>query len=277
MEVPERLYGVLDLAPEGSRLAVQVADVNDYIWIYDFRRQEGRKLPTRNTAGWPVWTPDGKVVSFISWRPPEQSRKIHWQRVDTPGVEEEIRSLQPMGMVESWSPDGRVLAFSEWSDRAKVGFHSVEGSGQYEWLDREGSNSWCVDFSPDGHWIAYSSDKTGRYEIWLQSFPSGDVVRQLSVYGGAEPVWCRESGELFFRRSYQWFATQVTLHPELSWEPPRLVFETDFIDTPGRSYDVTPDGQRLLVVKRTQKPTRTTLHVVHNWFEELKRLVPSEH
>jgi len=61
-----------------------------------------------------------------------------------------------------------------------------------------------------------------------------------------------------------------TLEPDFSWEPPRLAFETDFVDTPGRSYDVSPDGQRLLVVKRVREPARTKLHVVHNWFEELK-------
>ncbi len=138
-----------------------------------------------------------------------------------------------------------------------------------------GSNVWSVDFSPDGHWVAYASDETGRYEVFLRSFPAGEMVRQVSVDGGIEPVWCWECGELFYRRGSQWFSTRVSLQPELSWEPPCLAFETDFIDTVGRSYDVSPDGQRLLVVKRTHEPTRTKIYLVHNWFEELKRLVPT--
>ena len=70
-------------------------------------------------------------------------------------------------------------------------------------------------------------------------------------------------------------STAVTLEPELSWDPPRLVFETDFVDTNRRSYDVSPDGQRLLVVKRTREPTRNKLHVLHKRFEELKGLEPN--
>ena len=100
-------------------------------------------------------------------------------------------------------------------------------------------------------------------------------MRQISVDGGMEPVWCQECGELFYRNGNQWRASAITLEPELSWEPPRLVFETDFIDTPGRSYDVSADGQRLLVVKRAQEPIRTKLHVVVSWFQELERLVPT--
>jgi hypothetical protein len=64
-------------------------------------------------------------------------------------------------------------------------------------------------------------------------------------------------------------ASRISLSPELSWEPPQLVFETDHIGTAGRDYDVSPDGQRLLVVKRTHEPVRTRIHVVQNWFEEL--------
>ncbi len=133
-----------------------------------------------------------------------------------------------------------------------------------------------ADFSPDGRWIAYHSNETGRYEIWVRSYPDGEYVHQISVDGGIGPVWCRECDELFYRKGNQWMSSNVTLERELTWEPPRLVFETDFIDTPGRSYDVSPDGQRLLVAKRTEEPTRTKLHVVHNWFDELRRIVPVE-
>jgi len=167
-----------------------------------------------------------------------------------------------------------VLAFGEGITR--IGLLSINGPRDPEWVQTEGTSLWCADFSPDGRWIAYNSNETGRYEIWVRSFPDGDIVHQISVDGGIEPVWCRECGELFYRQGNRWMSSAVTLEPELAWEPPRLVFETDFIDTPGRSYDVSPDGRRLLVVKRTEEPTRTKLHVVHNWFDELRRLVPVE-
>lgn len=84
-----------------------------------------------------------------------------------------------------------------------------------------------------------------------------------------------EKGGIFYRRCSQWFSTRVSLQPALSWERPGLTFETDFLDTPGRSYNVSPDGQRLLIVRKARKSTRTKIHVVQNWFEELNNLVPT--
>jgi hypothetical protein len=275
LPVSERLYGVVDIAPGGNRIAVHVGDVNDYIWIYDIPRHEGRKLATSGKAGWPVWMPDAKMVSYVSWRPNED-RAIHRQSVDASGSEEELISTQTLSMTLSWSPNGRTVAFSEFGETLRLKSMTVGENRRTEWQSSVGSAIWGGDFSPDGKWLAYPSDETGRYEIYLQSFPDGDVVRQVSVDGGIEPRWRWECNELFYRRGNQWFSTRVTLKPELSWEPPRLTFETDFIDTPGRSYDVSPDGQRLLVVKRTREPTRTKIHIVHNWFDELERLVPTE-
>jgi hypothetical protein len=119
------------------------------------------------------------------------------------------------------------------------------------------------------------SDETGRFEIWVRSYPDGGTTQQISVDGGVEPLWCETCDELFYRKGNQWMSSAITLGPELTWESPRAVFETDFIDTHGRSYDVPPDGQRLLVVKTTREPTRTKIHVIHNWFDELKRRVPA--
>jgi hypothetical protein len=119
-------------------------------------------------------------------------------------------------------------------------------------------------FSPDGKWVAYASSAAARNEVFIRSFPTGDVARQFSVDGGTEPLWCR-SGELFYRRRNQWMAAAVRTAPELAWEPPRQVFQTDFLDTPGRSYSVSPDGQRLLVVKRAERDVRDRIQVVTNW------------
>jgi serine/threonine-protein kinase len=273
LPVPERQYGAVDLAPGGGRLAVHVADVNDYIWIYDITREEGRKLRTTEGAGWPVWTPDGKDVAFSTTG--EGLRGILKQAVDDAGPPVEL-SRSAVGYPQSWSPDGAVLA--ERARRAQgavsVIFHRLDGEPGPEWSRPAGSDAWGHVFSPDGRWVAYASDETGRYEIWVRSYPEGDTARQISVEGGIEPLWCDDCDELFFRKGNRWMSSTVTLGPELSWETPRLAFETEFVDTPGRSYDVSADGQRLLVVKSTREPVRTKLHVIQNWFTELNRLVP---
>jgi hypothetical protein len=125
--------------------------------------------------------------------------------------------------------------------------------------------------------MAYTSTVTGRPEVRISSLPKGAVNRQVSTDGGIEPVWCRGCDELFFRSGNRWYTSKIRLEPELSIGAPQLVFEVPgFVDTVGRSYDISRDGQRLLVLRSVNEPTRTKLHLVHNWFAELKGLVPPE-
>ena len=112
--------------------------------------------------------------------------------------------------------------------------------------------------------MAYSSDQTGSWEIWVRSYPDGSVVRQISDRGGLETVWS-PSGEIFYRRGDRWMSVAITTEPTLSWSAPSQVFETDFIDTLGRSFDVSSDGQSLYVLKQPDPPDGTRVHVVTGW------------
>src|SRR5262249_48917255 len=123
-----------------------------------------------------------------------------------------------------------------------------------------------ADFSPDGRWVAYQSSQTGTAEISIRSFPEGKVVGQLSTGGGVEPRW-KPSGELFYRDGRRWFSTHVKTDPQPQWDPPTLAFESEFIDTPGISYDVSRDGARLLVVRRAQPVSRSKINLIINWSE----------
>ena len=175
--------------------------------------------------------------------------------------------------VTSWSPDDRVLAVqSGQQDEGIVGFVDV-GDGTVKWIDSRGSYLWGAAFSPDGRWFAYASDETGAFEIWVRSYPEGSVVRQISEGGGIEPVWC-PCGEIFYRNGDRWMSIEVSTTPELRWDSPRIAFETDFVDTPGRSYDVSSDGQKLYVIKQPEPPDGSRLHMVSNWLDDLERRVP---
>src|SRR5205823_8137073 len=103
-----------------------------------------------------------------------------------------------------------------------------------------------VAFSPDGHWLAYSSTESGEAAVFIRSFPDGKTVRQVATGGAIEPRW-KPNGDLYYRNGHRWYVTRVTTTPTLTWSTPRLVFDAEFIDTPGMSYDVSNDGQRLLV------------------------------
>ena len=158
--------------------------------------------------------------------------------------------------------------------RGRIGFVSTGREPEVDWLEPPSGVSFLgPTFSPDGQWVAYSSDETGQREVWVRSFPDGEQVQQISTDGGGEPVW-GASGELFYNNSDRWMAVHVSTNP-LQWEPPELAFETDSVEVPGIDYDVSSDGRYLYVIKSAYPPDPTKLYVVQNWFEELQRVVPS--
>ncbi len=264
-------YNFFDLSPDDRRLAVHVADVNDYVRIYDFATGIERKLPVGARAGWPMWSPNGEQV-LISM---QNGRVLGLSDVDGgAGFTERATGLDRNRFeigASFWMSTGPVLV----TQGAGI-FSLPEGSVELEMVV-EDEGAWGAEASPDGRWIAYTSHVTGRSEVRISSFPGGNVNRQVSTDGGIEPVWCRACEELFFRSGNRWYASKIRLEPELSIGAPQLAFDVPgFVDTFGRSYDVSRDGQRLLVLRRVNEPTRTKLHLVQNWFAELERLVPSE-
>ena len=266
LRAPERNYGALSLSPDGTRLAVQVGDINDYVWILDLTRQEGRRLPVEGNAGWPVWSPDGQslALQLTARRDPG----IYTVPATTSGSAERVFDEARPDVVVS----GRQLA----------GFRLTVRGRRNKALSRCGaaarsSRSRAVSSSPS-RLMAVSWRTCPTTSVPPRSgsalSPTRRPARQVSVDGGIEPLWIRD--HIFYRRGRQFFAARVTaLNPQIEWEPPQRVFETDFLDTPGRSYDVSPDGQRLFVVKSAHEPTVSKLVFVLNWFEELKAKVPA--
>jgi len=134
-------------------------------------------------------------------------------------------------------------------------------------------------FSPDGHWIAYLSNESGRNQIYVQPYPGPGGKFQVSTDGGSEPMWARSGRELFYRNSDKMMAVDVTTQPAFAIGSPRTVFAGDygFLGGSGQlaNYDVSPDGQRFLMLQsNVQEGGVSQIHVVLNWFEELKRRVP---
>lgn len=120
------------------------------------------------------------------------------------------------------------------------------------------------DFSPDGRFVAYAWHESGEAEVYVRSYPDGQITRQVSADGGIEPQWCR-CGQLFYHKANRWMSVKIRTQPELQWEPAQPAFRSDFVDAPGRSYDVTPDGKRMLIVKREQPETRNRVNLLISW------------
>ena len=179
----------------------------------------------------------------------------------------------------SWTPDGQQLVFGE--VRPDTGFDILvlqAGDRTARPFLRTPFNESTPRLSPDGRWLAYASDESGRQEIYVQPYPGPGGKWPISAEGGREPVWNRNGRELFYRSGDKMMAVDVATEPGFAAGKPRVLFEGPYEPTvfTVANYDVSPDGQRFLMLKRSEQaaaaPTQITL--VLNWFEELKRRVP---
>jgi len=134
-------------------------------------------------------------------------------------------------------------------------------------------------FSPDGRWLAYISNESGRYEVYVQPYPGPGGKWQISTDGGTEPVWNRNGRELFYRSGDKMMAVDIATQPSFVAGKPRMLFQGQYVPTNGTFpfYDVSPDGQRFLMLKPSEQSgaAPTQINVVLNWFEELKQKVPT--
>jgi Tol biopolymer transport system component len=178
----------------------------------------------------------------------------------------------------SWSPDGQVLSFEEINPvtRRDVWVYTLSDRKAHPFLNTQ-FNETAPEFSPDGRWLAYASDESGRYEIYVQPYPGRGGKWQISTEGGTEPRWAR-NGEIFYRSGMKMMAVDTRLKPTFSADKPKMLFEGQYVPSLAtmHNYDVSPDGQRFLMVKDSEQATLTTqINVVLNWFEELKQKVPT--
>jgi hypothetical protein len=182
----------------------------------------------------------------------------------------------------SWSPDGQVIAFSEPDMTAgwDIWVQMVKGEHQPQPFLQTPSNEGGPMFSPDGHWLAYQSDESGQQEIYVRPFPGPGGKVPISTEGGVEPVWARNGRELFYRNGDKMMVAAFETKPTFAPAKPRLVFEGHYetgLFSFHPNYDVSPDGQRFLMIKASeQESAATQINVVVNWSEELKRLVPTQ-
>lgn len=146
------------------------------------------------------------------------------------------------------------------------------------------------EFSPDGRWLAYTSNESGRAEAYVQPYPGPGPRQQVSIGGGTASAWARDGRELFYESRprgngealdlLQFMAVPVTTHPTFTAGVPKVLFrrQSPVTARPVRGYDVTPDGRRFLVVEDKERPPikATEMILVQNWFEELKQRAPTK-
>jgi len=275
LPVTPHVYVLPKISPDGKRIAIGITEKDAQVYIYDIARDTLNRFTFQgsNNLG-ALWTPDGKRIAYISNS--TGPRNIFWQFADGTGGLDRLNTSPQLSIPGSWSPDGKVLAYSIIDPHLGYDIWTMTPSDHKTQIFLQTkSNESAPQFSPDGRWLAYSSDESGHNEIYVVPYPGPGGKWQISSDGGREPLWNRNGRELFFRNGNKMMAAPIDTQVGFSAGTPKMLFQGQYVtlanSTP--NYDVTADGQKFLMLKTTAPPAQ--INVVVNWFEELKQKVPT--
>ena len=271
LRAPAHFFEQPRFSPDGRSAAVCSREGDMDVWIYGVDRGTLVRFtldPSEDET--PVWTPDGRRLAF------RRGGKIFWRAADGSGSEELLATSTLNWHLGSFSPDGRLLVLNAIGASGEDIYTLTLGpKATLQPLLQTSSNERSPAVSPDGRWLAYSSDETGRDEIYVQSFsgPGGKV--QVSTEGGGNPVWARNGRELFYRSGDRMMAVDVTTGSSFSTSSPHLLFNGRFARAHRdyTNYDTSPDGKRFLMIQG-QESDAPQLDVVLDWFTELALHAP---
>jgi eukaryotic-like serine/threonine-protein kinase len=256
------------LSPDGQRLAVEVRDPGGSdIWLHDLARGPATRFtfdPAEDRS--PIWTPDGSSVFFA--RRSGNTLEFYLKPATGGGAERMLASAKAIGEVNDWSPDGRSLVlqiFGVGSNSAwDLSILSLPDSKLTTFRSSAFSDTSGA-FSPDGRWIAYFSNESGRFEIYVQPFPGPGGRWQVSNAGGETPRWRPDGRELYYvAPGGRFMAVDVKTGDSFEAGTPRFLFKAKIKRLPGAQYDVSADGQRFLMNLSEEDPS-LPVTVVLDW------------
>jgi serine/threonine-protein kinase len=284
-------YNNIHFSPDGQWLALDIIEgKNRDVWVYEWARDTLSRLmfdPGEDLA--PVWSPDGRRIAFSSARADQATQNLYWQRADGTGEAERLTESKNTQSPSSWHPSGKLLALQETNPQTSfdILILPLEGDEASGW--KPGKPTVFLNgpfgeiqaaFSPDGRWLAYSSNESGRDEVYVRSFPGPGGKWQVSTAGGRWTTWSRSRRELLYRdEDGRIMVARYTVEGDLFragkprvWSP-RLVPVREL----GRTFDLHPDGERVAVLKTSgNEARRDHVTMIQNFFDELRRIAPPD-
>ncbi|MGQ0735767.1 MAG: hypothetical protein ACT4QD_19200, partial [Acidobacteriota bacterium] len=282
---PPRPYYTPRLSPDGKRLVIYANDADRDLWVWDFARETLTRLtvtPATELRG--TWTTNGRRVLFNSDH--EGTRALYWREADGTGVVEKLLQgpdpLWPMSI----TPDGTGLVYGrgpyEATDLHVLTLDDERRSKPLIVTEFKATNA---EISPDGRWLAYRSNTSGRAEVYVQPFPAVERGRwQISTAGGTEPLWSPDERELFYRTPAGVMRVSVETTSGFSASVPALIVAGPYHHDSGGSsgYDISRDGKRFLMLKAAEGTDPVDrmagprqIVVVQHWFQDLRARVPA--
>ena len=288
LSAPPRAYSYPRISPDGTQIVVDVRDAESDIWVWSLQRSTLTRLTfDPRFDRFPIWSPDGRRIVFSSQRDGSRGN-VFWQMANGAGEAELLARGANDSQVfpTSFSPDGtRLLVHgdpngTQVDDIGVVSLGAGAGAGVIPLLHSTFAEANAT-VSPDGRWLAYESNESGKLDVYVRPFPNVDSGRwQVSTGGGTQAVWARNGRELLYRSGDAMMSVPIETGASFVARTPVVVFRGQYAPSlGGRNYDVSPDGQRFLMLKVNadaggQSAPSSRITVVENWTEELKRLVP---
>jgi serine/threonine-protein kinase len=273
--MPIRPYAAARLSPDGSRVAVQIGDGDNDIWVWDLARETLTRVTTdAGVDHSPLWTPDGQRLIFTRG---DNMGALFWQAADGSGPAERLIESSTIRRATSVLSAGSAVLFTEVAD---VMMLTLDEGRRVHPVVRTPQPEQHGVISPNGQWLAYAGFD-GALQIFVRPFPNvNDAITQVSTSGGSQPLWASNGRELFYL-SLDGSLMSLPVVPGQTWkaEAPVRVIDPDVLRDVSislRTYDVSPDGRRFLVIK--DAPGERTaasppqIIVVQNWVEGWKRL-----
>jgi serine/threonine-protein kinase len=264
------------ISPDGQQLLVRRVLTPDCdLWTYDLDRGALTRITFEDDAHDPLWHPTGDSVLYAG--DIEPTRVLFQVLADGTGTPTPLAEAAISLRAASWSGDGRLLALGARGPTLNDDIWVLDPDVDPEprpFLDSRFGERFPA-FSPDGRWFAYTSDQSGRWEVYVRPYPGPGGRIQVSIEGGSEPLWSGDGRELFYRTSDQMMVVSVDDTDGLDFSRPRMVFTDPYlrpsqISADVHSYDVSPDGSRFLMIQRDSEGLLDAdLHVVIGWLDTL--------
>ena len=267
--VEARGYRWPRVSPDGNRVAVIVDPRPSDVWMVDLQRGSAEPLTTAGHHVNPGWAPDGERLGFTCC-----GGDLHWIRWRE-GGEPRLAAARPLPQYQpSWSIDDHIMVNEiHPENRSDLAIINLVDGSSAPFLATPASES-APNFSPDGRWVAYTSDVSGAREVYVRPFPGPGPRHSVSVGGGADAKWSKDGREIFYRSGTSILAVEVSTSPTFSSGPPRELFDASGYDfAQSLNWDVGPDV-RFVMVKGDPSMLRQ-LQIVQNFFEELREVGPN--
>jgi serine/threonine-protein kinase len=288
LPIPPHDFRTLRISPDGTSMVLASVGRDRGLWLYGFARGTFGRLASAGPSLSPIWTRDGQRVAYAIGT---SADTLHWTRADG-RAPSELLIKSPLNLVPAaWAPGDQTLLYYAiaGSGAAAVWSKDLGDSGEPRAVVGTMPQMGGVDLSPDGRWLAYHTTESGEQQVYVEAFPGPGPRIQISSTGGGSPVWRADGRELFYARpssesqprnagefDVALMAVAVTPGPTtVSLGQTRQLFAGRYsMNNPDRGFDVSPDGQRFLMLqaRRRAPDVITEMIVVQNWIEELKRL-----